>query len=866
MTVVQSFFGPPIPEECANCPQHKNSKNPFLSYGGEGRSKILIVGGWPSVTEDMNNKFYSGRSGKLFKEELFSNGYRLEKDFWYTKGVGCTSPKAPTKTIIKNCKNRIHNLILKLKPKAILMFGNVGIDSVAGDWVQAASADSLCGNKIPMHDWNCWALPLFAPEIALGSNRDQNLRLYFQRTLKEALIFCRKPPPLEPLEYIDKIDILTDPVEIIQRIEDIIDTKKITSFDFETSGLDPFIPGHRVFSMSIGTTDGKAIAFPLEYPGAYHPDDIKLVWDAVYEYLESEDCPKIAHRTEFEHKWSKVVLDADIKNLAWCTKTTQHIVDNRMGITGLKHQCFVRWGIKDYDSASAPYIKSNKNSPFNNMHKMPLHEQLLYVGIDSWMTMLLYQEEREELKSLDTQRFFNDVTNMFTEMSIEGICIDLSFYEREKVHVENDIKEIYTELYNSKEIKEYERRFGSINFTSNDDIRVLFFTHLKCQVHAKTKSGIASTDAIALEKTNHWIAKKLLKAKKLEKINNTYISQFRRLASCGKIHPSFNVYIARSLRSSSSNPNFQNIPKRDELAKWITRSGLRPSPGNRFIELDYSGAEVITSSAYNKDPNLIAYLQDKDSDMHRDGASDIWFTTHENISKMVRFFIKNCWTFPQFYGDYFGSCAKALWDHRKEILKDGRTCLEVLKSKGINTLKGFTEHCKKAEKIMWGTRFKVYDQWRKDAQIEYQKDFIVKTFFGFEFKGYMDWKQVANYPIQGTSFHLLLIVLLKMRAWLKKEKMKTKLVGQIHDSGIFDSPENEYQSVIKQFQKYTHQLREEYSWLPVDMDADAEISLKDGDFAHTFKFSWDKDIKIQEAKAMKKWTEKEDKLFNKEAA
>ena len=308
--------------------------------------------------------------------------------------------------------------------------------------------------------------------------------------------------------------------------------------------------------------------------------------------------------------------------------------------------------------------------------------------------------------------------------------------------------------------------------------------------------------------------------------------------------------------------NFQNIPKRDELSKYITRSGLKPSPGNRLLELDFSGAEVITSAAYNKDPNLINYLIDDKTDMHRDNAADIWKTTPDNVSKKVRFFAKNCWTFPQFYGDYFGSCAKALWENNKEVLEDGKTCLEHLKKLKLGTLKKFTEHCKKAEKIMWGTRFKVYDQWRKDAQIEYRKDFTVKTYFDFEFIGYMDWKQVANYPIQGTSFHLLLKVLLKMNNWLKKNKMKTKLVGQIHDSGFFDSPENEYQKVIKQFQKYTDMLYDEYEWLEVRMEADADISLIDGNFSNMFTFSWDEPIEEQERKAKMKWKKIENELFN----
>jgi len=866
MAIIQSFFGPDIPSECSKCKQSKGCKNPFMTYKGLGRQKILIVGGWPSAEEDRTGVFYSGTSGKLFKQKLRLLGYDLDKDFWYTKGVSCTSAKPPTKTVIKNCRHRVNKLIADLKPKAVFLLGNVGIDSVIGEWVHIASATSLSGLQIPLHDMNCWAFPLMAPEITLGNNRDKNAQEYFSFVFKKALDACKKLPKLEQVNFMDKIDILTDPDDIIQSIQDIIHDEEPSAFDIETSGLNPYDTedgkSHRIFTMAISNKHS-TIAFPIDYPGAYkYDEDYEDVCDAVYAYLESEKCPKIAHRTEFENKWCTVLLDADVKNMHWCTKTTQHIVDNRIGITGLKHQAFVRWGIKDYDTTSSMYIKSGKNTIFNKMHKMPLMEQLLYVGADAFLTYKLYKEQKEELKSLDTQRFFNDVVNMFNEMSINGICIDTDFYEREKKELEEDIKYIFEDLFSSQEIISYENKYGDITFTSNDDIRQLFFTHLGCKSEKETTNGQASVDKTALEKTGHWIAKELLRIRKLLKIKDTYIAQFMREARDGKIHPSFNVFVARSLRSSSQNPNFQNIPKRDELSKYITRSGLKPSPGNRLIELDFSGAEVITSAAYNKDPNLIKYLIDDKTDMHRDNAADVWKTTPDNVSKKVRFFAKNCWTFPQFYGDYYGSCAKALWENNKEVLEDGKTCLEHLKELKLGTFKKFTEHCKKAEKIMWGTRFKVYDQWRKNSQIEYRKNFTVKTYFDFEFIGYMDWKQVANYPIQGTSFHLLLKVLLKMNNWLKEKKMKTKLVGQIHDSGFFDSPDNEYQKVIKQFQKYTDMLYDEYEWLEVRMEADADISLIDGNFSNMFTFSWDKPIEEQERKAIQKWNKIEDKLFN----
>lgn len=864
MAIVQGFFAPIAPEQCSRCKGYQGCKHPYIEYSGKGKKEILIIGGWPSLSEDRSNSFYSGESGKLLRQEMRLLGYNLDTDFWYTKGVSCYSASVPSKTIIKNCRHRVCDTIQKLKPKAIIVFGNVGIDALLGGHVQTTSAEALSGLKIPLHRENCWALPMMAPEICLGGNRNENLRGYFKRTLKKGLNFCKDIPELKKLNYLDKIELLTDADEIIKRIQQVTEENGVSACDIETTGLNPYDEEngkrHTILTMSI-TTENASFAFPLGHPewdGSY--DDFNYVWDAVAYYLESP-CKKIAHRTEFENKWFKILEEIDVEDWYWCTKTTQHIVDNRMGTTGLKHQAFVRWGIKDFNKSAEKYIKSKKNTIFNTMDKMPLSEQLLYVGIDSYLTFELYKEQKKELKSLDTQTFFNDVVNMFNKMSINGICTDLSFYDNEKEKLEKSIKDIYKDLFASEEIKTYEEKYGAISFTSPNDMRKLFFKHLKCVSESKTNTGQQSVDKTAIEKTGHWIADKLILIRKLMKIKDTYIAQFVRETRNGKIHPSFNVFVARSLRSSSQSPNFQNIPKRDELSKYITRSGLKPSPGNRLIELDFSGAEVITSASYHKDPNFINYVSDPKADMHRDCAADLWKTSPDNISKKVRFYAKNCWTFPQFYGDYFGSCAKALWENKKEILEDGKTCLQHLIALKINTFKKFTEHCKKAESIMWGERFKVYDQWRKDAQIKYRKNYTVSTYFGFIFKGYLDWKQVCNYPIQGTSFHLLLKVLLKMDKWLKRERMETKLIGQIHDSGFFDSPDNEYRAVIKQFQKYTDMLYDEYMWLEVPMEADADISLIDGNFTEMFAFDWDTPIEQLEAIAIKKWSKLKESLF-----
>jgi DNA polymerase I-like protein with 3'-5' exonuclease and polymerase domains len=748
------------------------------------------------------------------------------------------------------------------KPKYIILLGGVSIKSLLGKNVHTTSPTSLSGRKIPYYDYDCWVFPTFHPAFIFRKNKDKNLLEYFKYTLKEMADMIHQEVALPPkLDYLSEITCSTDPNEICEWMDSLLDMKKppVTSFDIETTGLNPYVEGHLTTCISIAQP-GSTLSFPLEYPEAYESEhDVADVMDRVYEYLEREDIKKVAHRTQFENQWMSVVHDADVKGMHHCTKVGEHISDNREGITGLKHIAFVRWGIHSYDETSEKYIKSTKNSPFNRMTEMPIHEQLLYCGIDSFLTRKLYEEqvrEHEEMGSTEAMRFFNEVTNMFVEMTENGLCISEKFYEEKRKELVDKLEKIDKKLKNCEEIKS----FGEINFKSSIDLRKFFYEHLNCTSKKKTSGGSASVDEEALQSLNHWIADKILESRKIGKIID-YIKQYQRLHTDGVLHPLFNVYIPKSFRSSSTSPNFQNTPKRDKIAKQATRGGLKPRKGGRLVEIDFSGAEVGTSAAYHKDPNFINYLWPEEGtdagDMHQDNAADLWSTKSGNVSKVVRFYAKNCWTFPQFYGDWYKSCADALWEHKEELLKDDISCYESLKKAGIKTKDAFIEHCKNVERIMWEERFPEYNNWRENQQLFYQENMFVDTFLGFRFQGYLDRKQTTNYNIQGTSFHLLLKVLLKMRQHIKDKKLQTKIIGQIHDSGIFDSPEHEFEGIIKKFYEYTDQLYDEYEWMEVPLSCEAEISLVDGDMAHMFEFNPGDDLQKLEEEAKYKWRTEE---------
>jgi uracil-DNA glycosylase family 4 len=294
-----------------------------------------------------------------------------------------------------------------------------------------------------------------------------------------------------------------------------------------------------------------------------------------------------------------------------------------------------------------------------------------------------------------------------------------------------------------------------------------------------------------------------------------------------------------------------------------------------------SGAEVITSATCHKDKNFIAYLLDKTTDMHRDNATDLLKLPHdmlENIAnysldqktaiKKIRFFAKNNWTFAQFYGDWFGSCAPIFWENVIEAglkLPNSMTCREWLENKGIYELgkmtkKGpeegtFIEHCKKVEDKMWNKRFPEYTQWKKDIVEFYQTYGFIENHFGFRFTGYMSKNQCSNFPIQSASFHLLVYTLIQIQKFIDENKLKTKVVGQIHDSVVSQIPKDEIKIYTKGVSDIVGGLQDKFDWLIIPMEVEIELSkLREngGNFSKLREFSMEEIEKEKYLKFIRK--------------
>ena len=425
----------------------------------------------------------------------------------------------------------------------------------------------------------------------------------------------------------------------------------------------------------------------------------------------------------------------------------------------------------------------------------------------------------------------------------QGIRIDVKQAQKNKEDLTDLIDNLCIEFSNTKFFRQWEKSRGrsSLNINSNPQLGHFLYEVKKITpIKLTKKSKKGSTDEETLKALQIPELDILLRMRKLKKLRDTYLNAFLTESVDGYIHPVFNLHFATTYRGSCDSPNIQNIPERDEESKKIIRTCIFPRPEHQLLELDYKGIEVNTATCYHKDPTMIEYIKDPTSDMHGDMAIQIFlldeFDKSEKSYKKLRYAAKNGFVFPQFYGDYYGNNVRGLSREAKLPIKgsykeedglelsSGVFLGEHLKRKGIKSSSEFTNHLKEIEDHFWNERFPVYADWKKKWWRAYQKKGYFDTLTGFRCSGVMGRNDAINYPVQGSAFHCLLWSFIKLDHLLRMERMDTRLIGQIHDSILFDVYPLELEYVLEIAQRVTCvDLLKAWDWIIVPLSIEAEL-------------------------------------------
>ncbi len=831
------------PGLCAECGLFRRCKHPKMKPTGDGELQTLIVAEAPGAEEDLTGKQLVGEVGQHFRSKLKKYGLNLDRHFWKTNALICRPPdnRDPTKSEIKACQSNLQATIKRLNPRVIWLMGGSAIESMYLGRFKHLEPSRWRNLFIPDPKTGAYILPFFHPSFSKRNEGDSLIQSVYDRDLKQAVDFTldvignNKPRPVLP-DYEGQVRILLDYDTVITVLKRVLKNKyPVLFFDYETTGLKPFRAGHKIISISFCCypDDPISYSFPFGYRNHWTQDqfqEIKKLWAAV---LTSYSF-KRAHNLKFEDIWSRQIVGVYPENWDMCTMTTAHVLDNRSYFTGLKFQGYIRYGIESYENEIEPY-KQDIGNGFNRMESFPLKELLLYGGIDSFIGSRLGEDQIKELEEREgdlekANSFFTDSLLTCADMQVNGIPADSKYYASAVLELTEEIKQKESKLKESDECKRFLRERGrEINLSSDQDLRDLFFTILKLEPTKQTDKQQASVDASVLANMESGIAKGLIELSKLEKTLSTYIVQFfNEIDDDGKIHPFFDLHIPKTYRGSSSRPNAQNVPIRDEVAKRYSRSGIIPSKGNIILDWDYGAIEVKQGACYTKDPTLVAYCIDPTTDMHRDQSMDIYMLPISEIAKKIRFFGKNGFVFPEWYGSYYVSCAKNLWKDTLDLTTtSGVLIKDHLKSKGIVSLKDFTAHLKDVEERYWN-KFHVFREWRDRWYADFEQTGVIRMFTGFECSGYLGRNELVNYTFQGTAFHCLLWSANHINQWLIKTGKKSRIIGQIHDCLLFDCfpPEKEE---IKEMSEIiaTQKIREEWDWIIVPLTIEWEETMPD---------------------------------------
>ena len=392
---------------CASCGIYKVSENPKMKPYGNFKERILNIGQSPEVIDDERGKPFQGEAGRLIQEEYSRLGVNLFEDCLNTNAINCLpmgpdgKVRYPTGYEVCCCRRSVDHLIKKKKPRVIILFGSDAVRSVLGTrWKKERdlnSDDLWRGFIIPDRMYNAWVCPVFSPDfVQIREGRPEVLAIWRQDLARAlAMVDVPLPPVVDEKQQV----VVTEDVEgvLTQIVEEA--TRRagtmLMSFDLETSGLKPYDRKvHQIACISFCYEEGRAYCIP--YPRTKREKAL------LREVMGNPDIEKVAHNMKFEDTWMKVKARIDVSPWGWDTMQATHILDNRPGVSSLKFQSFVQFGVVGYEERITSYLRSpDSNSPNKIAEALEsenlTRELMVYCGIDSLMTYRLALKQRKEM-------------------------------------------------------------------------------------------------------------------------------------------------------------------------------------------------------------------------------------------------------------------------------------------------------------------------------------------------------------------------------------------------------------------------------------------------------------------------------------
>ncbi|MFH1578333.1 MAG: DNA polymerase I [Candidatus Omnitrophota bacterium] len=366
------------------------------------------------------------------------------------------------------------------------------------------------------------------------------------------------------------------------------------------------------------------------------------------------------------------------------------------------------------------------------------------------------------------------LVNVLADMELTGVALDLEFLKSLSRKVEEQLIGLIERIYGLSG-----RQF---NINSPKQLSNILFDLLKLPIQKKTKTGPSTNEEVLnILAQKHPLPKLLLEYRKLTKIKSTYIDAFPALVDPQtlRIHASFNQTGTQTGRLSSANPNLQNLPARGEIGRQIRKAIVVPCPGYYLLSFDYSQIELRILAHLSGDSQLIeAFVNNQD--IHVATASLIYGLDQKDIDDQMREVAKRI-NFGIVYG---------------------------LSSFGLSRDLGISQEAAASFIDAYFLRYSKVKDYIQDQIKKAKNDGYVVTILGrrryipeinSKNAGIRQFaeRQAINTPVQGSAADLIKKAMIDIHCRLSDSGLESKLILQIHDELVFQTPESESDKLVE---------------------------------------------------------------------
>ncbi|ADG19203.1 DNA polymerase I [Paraburkholderia atlantica] len=554
---------------------------------------------------------------------------------------------------------------------------------------------------------------------------------------------------------------------------DKINAAELTSFDSETTSLDPMVA--QIVGLSLSVEAGRAAYVPLAHRGPDAP--VQLPRDEVLAklkpWLESADHKKVGQHLKYDEQ-VLANYGIEMRGVEHDTLLESYVLESHrthdMDSLALRHLGVKTIKYEDVAGKGAQQI---------GFDEVALDKAAEYAAEDADITLRLHQALYPQIaveNSLD--HVYREIevptSRVLRKMERTGVLIDAEKLRQQSGEIATRLIEL--------EGSAYELAGGEFNLGSPKQIGQIFFEKLELPVIKKTPSGAPSTDEEVLQKLaeDYPLPKILLEHRGLSKLKSTYTDKLPRMVNprTGRVHTNYAQAVAVTGRLASNDPNLQNIPVRTGEGRRIREAFIAP-PGHKLVSADYSQIELRIMAHISGDESLMrAFSQGED--IHRATASEIFNVTPLEVSSDQRRVAKVI-NFGLIYG---------------------------MSAFGLASNLGITRDAAKMYIDRYFARYPGVARYMDETRLSAKAKGYVETVFGRRLwlpeinGGNGPRRQAAeraaiNAPMQGTAADLIKMSMIAVQNWIEDSKIGTRMIMQVHDELILEVPDAELSEVRK---------------------------------------------------------------------